>query len=44
MNSPNPVSENPVEKQYSEYSYPEAGDDIPTWLQSWNYGPYDPSF
>jgi SAM-dependent methyltransferase len=35
---------NPVEEQYSRYSYPEPGDDIPTWLQKWNYGPYDPSF
>ena len=33
----------PVEEQYSRYSYPEAGDDIPTWLKSWNYDPYDPS-
>lgn len=34
---------NPVEEQYSRYSYPEPEDDIPTWLQSWNYNPYDPS-
>lgn len=33
----------PVEQQYSQYSYPEPADDIPTWLQTWNYDPYDPS-
>jgi SAM-dependent methyltransferase len=32
----------PVEAQYSRYSYPEPGDDIPTWLQTWSYNPYDP--
>lgn len=43
MNSPNPISANPVEKQYSQYSYPEPADDIPTWLKTWSYDPYDPS-
>lgn len=36
-------SANPVEEQYSRYSYPEPGYDIPTWLKTWNYDPYDPS-
>ncbi len=43
MTSTNSGPENPVEKQYSEYSYPEPGDDIPAWLKSWSYGCYDPS-
>jgi SAM-dependent methyltransferase len=43
MTSTEAVLENPVEKQYSEYSYPEPGDDIPAWLKSWSYGVYDPS-
>jgi len=32
----------PVEEQYTRHSYPEAGNDIPTWLKSWNYNPYNP--
>jgi len=32
----------PVEEQYTQYSYPEPGNDIPTWLTSWHYNPYDP--
>jgi len=32
-----------VEEQYSQYPYPEPGDDLLTWLKSWNYDPYDPS-
>lgn len=32
----------PVEDQYTQYSYPEPGNDIPTWLQSWHYNPYEP--
>jgi SAM-dependent methyltransferase len=43
MTSSEDLPENPVERQYSEYSYPEPGDDIPTWLKSWSYGCYDPS-
>jgi len=43
MNSAETGPQNPVEKQYSEYSYPEPGDDIPAWLKSWSYGCYDPS-
>ena len=38
MNSADPVAE-----QYARYAYPEPGDDIPTWLRSFNYDPYDPS-
>jgi SAM-dependent methyltransferase len=43
MNSSDPHSPDRVEEQYSQYSYPEPGEDIPTWLKSWNYAPYDPS-
>src|SRR5882757_7375711 len=43
MNSAETGPQNPVEKQYAEYSYPEPGDDIPAWLKSWTYGCYDPS-
>jgi SAM-dependent methyltransferase len=32
-----------VEEQYLQYSYPEPGDDIPQWLKTWSYAPYDPS-
>jgi SAM-dependent methyltransferase len=32
----------PVLEQYARYPYPEPGDDIPTWLQTYNYDPYDP--
>jgi SAM-dependent methyltransferase len=32
----------PVEEQYTGHSYPEPGNDIPTWLKSWNYNSYDP--
>lgn len=35
-------SSNPVERQYSRYAYPEPGDDIPAWQQSYNYNLYDP--
>jgi SAM-dependent methyltransferase len=43
MTSAETGPQNPVEKQYAEYSYPEPGDDIPAWLKSWTYGCYDPS-
>jgi SAM-dependent methyltransferase len=43
MNSLDPNSPDRVEEQYSQYSYPEPGEDIPSWLKSWNYAPYDPS-
>jgi SAM-dependent methyltransferase len=36
-------SSDPVENQYAHYPYPEPGDDIPTWLRSFNYDPYDPA-
>lgn len=36
-------STNPVEVQYSLYSYPEPADDVVSWLKNWNYAPYDPS-
>ena len=35
-------SSNPVERQYTQYSYPEPGDDIAAWQQSYNYDLYDP--
>ena len=35
-------SSNPVEWQYTQYSYPEPGDDIAAWQQSYNYDLYDP--
>jgi 2-polyprenyl-3-methyl-5-hydroxy-6-metoxy-1,4-benzoquinol methylase len=31
-----------VSDQYSRYPYPEPGDDIPTWLKSFNYDLYHP--
>lgn len=34
-------SANPVQEQYVHYAYPEPGDDIPTWQQSYNYNIYD---
>jgi SAM-dependent methyltransferase len=43
MNSSGHNSPDRVEEQYSQYSYPEPGEDIPSWLKSWNYAPYDPS-
>jgi hypothetical protein len=36
-------SSNPVADQYSSFPYPEPGDDIPTWLMSFNYDGYDPA-
>ena len=38
MSSPNPVAD-----QYSSFPYPEPGDDIPTWLTSFNYDGYEPA-
>src|SRR5262249_18240266 len=38
MSSPNPIA-----NQYSSFPYPEPGDDIPTWLTSFNYDGYDPA-
>jgi trans-aconitate methyltransferase len=38
MSSPNPVAD-----QYSSFPYPEPGDDIPTWLTSFNYEAYEPA-
>jgi SAM-dependent methyltransferase len=36
-------SATPVEEQYVHYAYPEPGNDIPTWQQSYNYNLYDPA-
>jgi SAM-dependent methyltransferase len=33
---------NPVADQYARYPYPEPGDDIPAWLQKFNYDQYEP--
>lgn len=35
-------SSNPVADQYSRYPYPEPGDDLPTWLQTFNYDRFEP--
>jgi hypothetical protein len=38
MSSPDPVAD-----QYSSFPYPEPGDDIPTWLTTFNYDKYEPA-
>ena len=35
-------SSDPVAAQYSDYPYPEPGDDVGIWLQSFNYDRYEP--
>jgi SAM-dependent methyltransferase len=35
-------SSDPVEEQYVNHPYPEPGDDLPTWLLTYNYDAYDP--
>src|SRR5580765_2653312 len=35
-------SSSPVADQYTRYPYPEPGDDIPTWLKSFNYDRFEP--